>query len=512
MPHGHFLRLALLLCLLALPAAAQRSRIPLEQTAGGTAGDLCFKDDAGSEVCWSMPDGTFGSGRWILPPSDIGGGGCLTTDGSRTVTVSACSGGSGSAGSDGAVQLSDGMGGFRTALMILDDVTPLLYVSASQSFGTLSGRYFQGLDSGANTRKFLSVDANDKLHLGLENAVGTGTVVLHTLGNTIELPDSFVPPDAAGNNFLKFNSSGKATWDAIAGVDVSNTLSGLTPRGTINFDQSLLATDNVTRIDVKIDPAGITTYTRAQGFEGGTRGKVGGGGSDNDDLGAGLDSGASYSRTPFRRAFVREYVQALQTVWAPATTDISSSPLYWRAGYIGSGVYGLSWERNGVQLAYWDGNGFEFYKDVKALSGASVVHTATTTDLSTQLTTRLQKQASSTSGDAIKLEDVFGTVYLSAGYNSGGVGNGGVLTVQRAGLETVGIWSTGSDATRGLYVGVTGSSSTNRVVGPRLSAVADVSGTAGGTYTSTEQSLLNSVKTQLNLVLSRLRTHGLIAP
>lgn len=51
----------------------------------------------------------------------------------------------------------------------------------------------------------------------------------------------------------------------------------------------------------------------------------------------------------------------------------------------------------------------------------------------------------------------------------------------------------------------------NQVVGPRGAAVADVTGTAGAAYTATEQGMINSLKTQLNLALARLRAHGLIA-
>lgn len=52
----------------------------------------------------------------------------------------------------------------------------------------------------------------------------------------------------------------------------------------------------------------------------------------------------------------------------------------------------------------------------------------------------------------------------------------------------------------------------NQVIGPRSAAVADVTGAAGGTYTAAEQTMLNSLKDQLNALLNRIRTHGLIAP
>ncbi len=51
-----------------------------------------------------------------------------------------------------------------------------------------------------------------------------------------------------------------------------------------------------------------------------------------------------------------------------------------------------------------------------------------------------------------------------------------------------------------------------QVVAPRQAAVADVGGTADTTYSSNEVTLINDLKAQLNALLARLRTHGLIAP
>lgn len=42
-------------------------------------------------------------------------------------------------------------------------------------------------------------------------------------------------------------------------------------------------------------------------------------------------------------------------------------------------------------------------------------------------------------------------------------------------------------------------------------AVTDVTGTAGATYTATEQALVNSTKTQLNALLASLRAAGIIS-
>jgi hypothetical protein len=52
----------------------------------------------------------------------------------------------------------------------------------------------------------------------------------------------------------------------------------------------------------------------------------------------------------------------------------------------------------------------------------------------------------------------------------------------------------------------------SQVVGQRGAAVTDVVGTAGATYTATEQAMINSLVNQLNSALARLRAHGLIAP
>lgn len=44
------------------------------------------------------------------------------------------------------------------------------------------------------------------------------------------------------------------------------------------------------------------------------------------------------------------------------------------------------------------------------------------------------------------------------------------------------------------------------------SAVTGVTGTAGGIYTITEQTMINDTKTQLNALLTTLRAAGVIAP
>lgn len=46
----------------------------------------------------------------------------------------------------------------------------------------------------------------------------------------------------------------------------------------------------------------------------------------------------------------------------------------------------------------------------------------------------------------------------------------------------------------------------------KAAAVADVTGTAGATYTATEQALINSTKAQLNALLAALRAAGIINP
>ena len=49
-------------------------------------------------------------------------------------------------------------------------------------------------------------------------------------------------------------------------------------------------------------------------------------------------------------------------------------------------------------------------------------------------------------------------------------------------------------------------------IGDSQSVVADVGGSAGATYTSNEQDMINDMRVQLNTTLARLRFHGLIDP
>lgn len=50
-----------------------------------------------------------------------------------------------------------------------------------------------------------------------------------------------------------------------------------------------------------------------------------------------------------------------------------------------------------------------------------------------------------------------------------------------------------------------------RVVSSRGASVTTVGGTAGGTYTATEQNMLNALETAVNAVISRMQAHGLIS-
>lgn len=52
---------------------------------------------------------------------------------------------------------------------------------------------------------------------------------------------------------------------------------------------------------------------------------------------------------------------------------------------------------------------------------------------------------------------------------------------------------------------------TTLIVEQQGAAVADVTGTAGGTYTATEQGVINENKAQINALLASLRASGLIA-
>lgn len=51
----------------------------------------------------------------------------------------------------------------------------------------------------------------------------------------------------------------------------------------------------------------------------------------------------------------------------------------------------------------------------------------------------------------------------------------------------------------------------DKVVSGQGSAVTDVAGTAGGTYTATEQGIINDTVTAVNALLAELRTLGIIA-
>lgn len=52
---------------------------------------------------------------------------------------------------------------------------------------------------------------------------------------------------------------------------------------------------------------------------------------------------------------------------------------------------------------------------------------------------------------------------------------------------------------------------TAKLTATKGAAVTDVTGTAGATYTATEQALVNSTKTQLNALLASLRAAGIIS-
>lgn len=49
------------------------------------------------------------------------------------------------------------------------------------------------------------------------------------------------------------------------------------------------------------------------------------------------------------------------------------------------------------------------------------------------------------------------------------------------------------------------------IINAPQAAVTPVSGSAGGTYTGTEQALINSTKTQLNELIVKLQTLGLLS-
>jgi hypothetical protein len=84
-------------------------------------------------------------------------------------------------------------------------------------------------------------------------------------------------------------------------------------------------------------------------------------------------------------------------------------------------------------------------------------------------------------------------------------------TVSRVGADTlatvqVALWLN-DGATGRVQIGA------NSVLRERLAAVSTVTGTAGGTYTATEQTMINDLKTAVNTIIARLDSstgHGLI--
>lgn len=272
MRHGHLLRLTLALLALALPAAAQRSRIPIEQGSSGDPGMLCWKDSAGAEQCWSIPSGATGAADWVLPVEDIDGGGCFLTDGDGVVTVGSCGAGGGSlpvvdstslvqGSSDNTKQVRLEVDDFLTTgttrVLSVQDAN---YVLAGTNIGNLwsddqyysnnkwllwadsVGTYIpilrldsndhlqvQTVDSTATVRKALWTDDQDRLHVGLDGAgapVGNGAIVLHTKTTSMELPNSLTTPGA--NSFLRFDAGGKATWTQMTVSPTGTTVVGST--------------------------------------------------------------------------------------------------------------------------------------------------------------------------------------------------------------------------------------------------------------------------------------------
>jgi hypothetical protein len=51
----------------------------------------------------------------------------------------------------------------------------------------------------------------------------------------------------------------------------------------------------------------------------------------------------------------------------------------------------------------------------------------------------------------------------------------------------------------------------NLQIGDRGASVTAVTGTAGATYTATEQAMINNLKTAVNALIERLEAHGLVA-
>lgn len=90
-------------------------------------------------------------------------------------------------------------------------------------------------------------------------------------------------------------------------------------------------------------------------------------------------------------------------------------------------------------------------------------------------------------------------------------GDSAAVNLVRNGNADVSIQTTPSGIVIALGAGAKIMINGIQVITGQQATVAAVTGTAGATYTATEQTMINSLKTQLNLVISRLQTHGLIA-
>jgi hypothetical protein len=84
-----------------------------------------------------------------------------------------------------------------------------------------------------------------------------------------------------------------------------------------------------------------------------------------------------------------------------------------------------------------------------------------------------------------------------------------VVTLLLAGSTSITL--TYDDPANTLTISVSDASSTIKGVVKQAVAVADVTGTAGATYTATEQTMINDLKAQLNSLMANLRTSGALA-
>lgn len=491
-------------------------------TGAGETGVVCFRELAANGVdalCFQADDDMAAPIAYVLPNADAAGP--LCSDGAGVLTWGTCA--SSGVGNLDEVILSDGSGGFKTdAGFVFDTSGPDLTVTGDLNFGLHQNLQISAVDSGFFERRFIWLDGSDGFHIGLENANNTGSrIVLHTLNNSVQLPD-MIPPRADGNNYWKFSSGGVGDWSYVAAEEIADDTVLETPRGVLNFGPTITVTDELARLTAAVNMAATYIWTGGQNFDTNVNAVVTG--SPTRDI------------TNFDRVEAWGTFNGPNMEWRtnPATTGVNP---YWRATAASSGN-DLAWTRSGAVLAYWTGSYFGFDGDVRPITagsfglgnagapwGTAQIETATFGSSLQNGSARWTNTVGNTheffiggSGNAnlYWLPPLTDTNYglffqepTSASANLLGLYTETVSGSNQRGVVSVYDESIASAA----YLRPTSLQlSATQVVTTRQAAVADATGTAGATYTATEQAMLNGLKAQLNALLARLRTHGLIAP